>query len=129
MAIPDPSTPRPVAPADHAWRIATFRIAVGETQSSRVVISGPYALRALRWPASGLTAATFRLAAAATLDGPLLEIVDVGDTTPWTIAPVAGKQTAVPTSVGVGAGPVIALVGNVAQTGSEAVVEGVLVPA
>lgn len=126
MTIPAATKPATIEPNMPEVMLARFTFAVGETQSSRVNL-GPYVLRAIRWPASGLTATSVMISVATTIDGPLMPLRDAYDTADWTMTVAAGRHCQLPTALSVGAGPVVALVGNVAQSGSDVTVEGILV--
>lgn len=124
--MPGPLTrPSLVDPNDPRVAVARFTIDVGDTESSRVDITG-YMLRHLRFP-SGVTATSFTIGVASSPTGQLFPVRDVLETSDYVVPVAAGKEAAVSFTVGLGAHPVVALVGNTAQTGSQVVIEATLV--
>lgn len=125
--MPGPMTkPSPLDPTDASTAIARFTVSVGDTESSRVDLRW-YMLRHLRFPSSGVTATSFKIGVATSESDTLFPVRDVLEASDYTVQVAAGKQVAISFTVGLGAQPIVALIGDAAQATSAVTIDAILV--
>lgn len=127
MTIPAISGPQHVTTSAAGPRIVRFVFGVGETRSSPVWLAGNVLLK-LRFPASGMTAASVQLRTAVTSTpeaADFLPVIDDSTGLVWSGVVEAGKELPIPVEVGRGIA-IAELVGDTAQLTADVTVIGVV---